>query len=136
MSDGERQIEVIATTWDALESGDRERMRSLADEVVHPECEWTPLLSGVDGRTYYGPEGMVEFFEEWLESFSPRYLDRRFERLDDDTVLASCRLEVEGRETGAGVDREIAVLGEFDGDLLRRLRSFDSRAAALEAVHA
>jgi hypothetical protein len=136
MSDSERQIEVFASTWDAFESGDRERVRSLADEAVHPDCEFAPLLIGVDGRTYRGPEGMVELLEEWLETFSPRYLDRQFEQPRDDMVLASCRLKLQGRESGVGIDREIAVLGEFDGDLLRRIRSYDSRATALEAADA
>ena len=136
MSDLPRNAEIIARSWDAVESGDREQVRAMAAEHVHPECEWTPLLSGVDGRTYRGPEGMAEFFEEWLDSFVPVYEDREFEQLDEDTVLASCRLKIEGRESGVGIDREIALIAEFEDGRLRRGRVYDSRAEAMEAVDA
>jgi ketosteroid isomerase-like protein len=128
------QIEAVRRTWDAVESGDREDLRALAAEAVHPDCEWTPLLSGVDGRTYHGPDGMVEFFEEWLGSFSPRYEDREYEQLSDDVVLASCRMWIQSRETGVEMQREIAVLTQFENDLLRRGRAYDSRAEAIEAA--
>src|SRR5262249_46169066 len=89
------QIEAVRKAWDAVERGDMEGLRALAAEAVHPDCEWTPLLAGVDGRTYHGPEGMVAFFSEWLDAFSPRYEDRDFEQLSDDVVLATCRLSIE-----------------------------------------
>jgi ketosteroid isomerase-like protein len=136
MSDAERNAEVVGRTWDALESGDREQVRTIAAELVHPECEWTPLLSGVDGRSYRGPEGMVEFFDDWLDTFAPTYDDRQFEQIDDDTVLAVCRLSMEGRESGVGIDREIALIAEFEDGRLRRGRVYDSRAAAVEAASA
>ena len=128
------QVEAVRRTWDAVERGDREALRALAAEAVHPDCEWTPLLAGVDGRTYHGPEGMLTFFSEWLDSFVPRYEDREFEQLSDDVVLASCRMWIEGRESGAGIDREIALLTQFDNGLLRRGRAYDSRREAIEAA--
>jgi len=128
------QIESVRRTWDAVERGDRERLRALAAEAVHPDCEWTPLLAGVDGRTYHGPDGMVEFFGEWLESFSPRYENREYEQLSDDVVLASCRMWIESRETGVEMEREIAVLTQFEDGLLHRGRAYDSRGEAIEAA--
>lgn len=136
MSDFARNTEIIDRSWDAVQSGDREQVRAMAAELVHPKCEWTPLLSGVDGRTYHGPEGMAEFFEEWLDSFVPAYEDREFKELDDGSVLASCRLKVEGRESGVGIDREIALIAEFEDGQLRRGRVYDSRAEAMEAANA
>ena len=128
------QIEAVRRTWDAVERGDREELRALAAEAVHPDCEWTPLLAGVDGRTYHGPDGMVEFFGEWLESFSPRYENREYEQLSDDVVLASCRMWIESRETGVEMEREIAVLTQFEDGQLRRGRAYDSRREAIEAA--
>jgi ketosteroid isomerase-like protein len=133
VTDSMSNIEAVQRAWDAVERGDWEGLRSLAAEAVHPDCEWTPLLAGVDGRTYHGPDGMVEFFEEWLESFAPRYEDREFEELSDDVVLATCRMWIEGRGTGVGLEREIAVLAQFEGGLLRRGRAYDSRGEAIEA---
>jgi ketosteroid isomerase-like protein len=128
------QIEAVRRTWDAVERGDREALRALAAEAVHPDCEWTPLLAGVDGRVYHGPEGMVEFFSEWLDAFEPRYEDREYEQLSDEVVLATCHLRIEGRETGVGIEREVAVVTQFEDGLLRRGRAYDSRAEAVEAV--
>ena len=136
MSDLSRNAEIINRSWDAVQTGNREQVRAMAAELVHPECEWTPLLSGVDGRTYHGPDGMAEFFEEWLDSFVPAYQDREFEELDGGAVLATCRLTVEGRESGVGLDREIALIAEFEDGRLRRGRVYDSRAAALDAANA
>ena len=136
MSDEVRNAEIVGRAWDALESGDREQVRAMAAELVHPECEWTPLLTGVDGRSYHGPAGMVEFFDDWLDTFAPTYDDRRFEQIDDDTVLAICRLGMQARESGVGLDREIALIAEFEDGLLRRGRVYDSRAEAMEAANA
>ena len=131
----ERQFAAVDATWDAVERDDRARLSALADEFVHPDCEWTPLVAGVDGRTYRGPEGMVAFFGEWLESFNPRYEDRRFEEVAENIVLASCRMRIEGRESQVGIDREIALVAVFDdGGLLRRGQAYDSRAAAVEGA--
>ena len=131
----ERQFAAVDATWDAVERNDRERLRALADELVHPECEWTPLLAGVDGRTYLGPEGMIAFFGDWLESFNPRYEDREFEEVAEDVVLASCRLSIEGRESQVGIDRDIALLAVFGDDgLLRKGRAYDTREAALQGA--
>jgi ketosteroid isomerase-like protein len=134
VTDPTTQIEAVRRTWDAVERGDREGLRALAAEAVHPDCEWTPLLAGVDGRTYHGPDGMVEFFEEWLESFSPRYENREYEQLSDDVVLASCRMWIESRETGVEMEREIAVLTQFEDGLLRSGKAYDSRGEAIEAA--
>ena len=134
MTDSMSPIEAVRRTWDTVERGDMEGLRALAAEAVHPDCEWTPLLAGVDGRTYRGPDGMVAFFSEWLDAFSPRYEDRQFEQLSDDVVLANCRLLIEGRETGVGIEREIAVVTQFEDGLLRRGQAFDSRGEAIEAA--
>jgi hypothetical protein len=117
-----------------VEKGDTEGLRKLAAEAVHPECEWTPLLSGVDGRTYRGPDGMVEFFTEWLGAFSPRYEDREFEQLSDNVVLATCRMSLESRETGVAMEREVAVISQYEDGLLRRGQAYDSRAEAIEGA--
>ena len=127
-------FEAVERTWDAVESGDRERLRALAEELVAPDCEWTPLLSGIDGRTYRGPDGMVAFFGDWLSSFAPRYEDRAFEQVGDGVVVARCTLMIEGRESGVGIDREVALVVEFEGGLLQRGRAFDSRDEAIRAA--
>ena len=129
-----REIEIMNRSWDAIERDDRDGFRAIIQESTHPTLEWTPLLSGVDGRTYHGPDGMVEFFEEWLESFVPRYEDRQFEELGSGVILAHCRVHLESRGSGVSMDQEIDMLMEWQDGLLRRGRAFDTRAAALEAA--
>ena len=134
MSQPISQREILNRAWDTVEREDREGLRVLAAQTVHPDCEWIPLLSGVDGRTYHGPDGMVEFFTEWLDAFKPRYEDRGFEQLSDDTILGTCRLRLESRETGMSMDREIALIGRFEDGLLRQGRVYDSRSEAMDAA--
>ena len=134
MTDSMSPIQAVERTWDTVERGDREGLRELAAEAVHPDCEWTPLLAGVDGRTYHGPEGMVAFFTEWLDAFEAHYEEREFEQLSDDVVLSSCRLRIEGRETGVEMEREIGLLTQFEDGLLRRGQAYDSREQAIEAA--
>ena len=134
MTDPMSPIEAVRRTWDTVEHQDRAGLRALAAEAVHPDCEWTPLLAGVDGRTYHGPDGMVAFFSEWLDAFAPRYENREFEQLSDDVVLARCRLSIQSRETGVEMEREIAVLAQFEDGLLRRGRVYDSREEAVDAA--
>ena len=134
MTDPMSRIETVRRTWDTVERDDRAGLRALAAESVHPDCEWTPLLAGVDGRTYHGPDGMVAFFERMARRVRAPLRGSRVRGTSDDVILASCRLSLESRETGVEIEREIALLAQCEDGLLRRGRAFDSRAEAVEAA--
>jgi hypothetical protein len=70
-----------------------------------------------------------------MDAFAPRYLDRAYDPVGGDLLVASCRLRIEGRESGVGIDRDAALVCEFDeAGLLRRGWAYNSRAEALGAA--
>jgi ketosteroid isomerase-like protein len=130
----EPNLEAIARFHDAMETGDREALADLVREIAHPEAEWTPLVTEVEGGAYRGREGVLAFFDDFLGSFEVRYDDRELRALDDRAVLMLCRMEVKGRGSGAGASQEMGVLYEFEDGRLRRGRAFPSHGAALAAA--
>ena len=58
------------------------------DELCHPEAEWRPLLTGVDGRVYHGQEGLREFWRELFDAFEKvEWKDVEVRSADDRVVL-------------------------------------------------
>jgi ketosteroid isomerase-like protein len=133
-------IEQIQALNDALQRGDREGFRELIEGVIHPDCEWQPLITGVEGADHYrGREGMAEFFDDFIGSFEVRYVEQEFRPVGDRGVLMLTVMRVRGRESGVEVSREVGCIFEFEDGLVRRARAYESHAeaaAAAEALHA
>lgn len=127
-------LEAIARFHDAMEAGDREALADLVREIAHPDAEWSPLVTEVEGGAYRGREGVLSFFEDFLGAFEVRYDDRNLRALDDRAVLMLCHMELKGRGSGAGVAQEMGVLYEFEDGLLRRGYAYPSHGAALAAA--
>jgi SnoaL-like domain len=130
----EANVETIRRFHDAMETGDRRALGELVREIAHPEAEWRPLVTEVEGDAYRGKDGVFAFFDDFLGSFEVRYEDRDLRAVDDRAVVMLCRMELKGRGSGAVVAQEMGVLYEFDGALLRRGRAYPSRADALTAA--
>jgi hypothetical protein len=130
----EANVETIRRFHDAMEAGDRRALAELVREIAHPDAEWTPLVTEVEGDAYRGKDGVFAFFDDFLGSFEVRYDDRDLRAVDDTAVLMLCRMELKGRGSGAAVAQEMGVLYEFEGALLRRGRAYPSREAALAAA--
>jgi hypothetical protein len=127
-------IERLQAMNEAIERGDRDEFGSLIAAVIHVDCDWTPLITAVEGRSYKGREGMVAFFEDFLGSFEVRYLDPEFRPLGDAAVLLLTTMQMCGRDSGVEVLRELGVIFEFEEGLVRRARAYDShREATAEA---
>lgn len=119
---------------ETIERRDRETAKRQIGEFWHEDCEWSPLIAGVEGEsTYHGREGVLQFFEDFLGSFDVSYRDIEFEQIGDAVVWLST-MSVRGRESGVEVDRELGVVYEFEGDLIRRGRAYESHSAALAAA--
>jgi ketosteroid isomerase-like protein len=109
-------------------SGDFETVIAyLAEDVVWEEDpEWP------DGQTWHGHEGVRASFRERLESTSISVeIDELIAR--GDRVLTLMRWTAEGQGSGAvGVLRP-AVIYEFEGTLVKRVRFFLDQERAREA---
>jgi ketosteroid isomerase-like protein len=130
-----RNVEALRDLLDATERRDRQLLRA-GSALVHPDYEWSPLISGVEGRVYRGHEGVGSFLEDLLGSFDVRYADRDLRAIGDRAVLLLCTLEMRGLQSGAGASQELGVLWEFEAGRIRRGRAYDSHAEALAAAEA
>ena len=119
---------------EAMEAGDEDTLTALAREIAHPDGEWTPLVVGVEGKTYRGSDGWGEFFADFLETFEVRYADPEFRSVGEEDVLMLCTMELRGRGSGVDVSQEMGALFEFEGGRLRRGRAYPSHAEALAAA--
>jgi hypothetical protein len=130
------RIELIRRARSASESGDREAFGRAIEELVHPDCEWEPLIAGVEGRHYRGPEGMLAFYDDYLAAFEVRYEDTEYRPIGEDTVLELTTMRVRGRQSDVEVQRELGVVYQFDADRVRYGRAYDSHAQAIEDAEA
>jgi ketosteroid isomerase-like protein len=129
-----RVEEMLRVSAESIERRDREAGKRQIEAFWHEDCEWSPLIAGVEGAsTYHGREGVLQFFEDFLGSFEVRYHDIEFEQVGDVVIWLS-RMEVRGRESGVEVERELGVVYELDEGLIRHGKAYDSHAAALRAA--
>jgi len=129
----EELMELIRSGMLAIQDGDREALERAVAGSWHEECEWVPLLAGVEGETYHGRDGLVSFYLDLLDSFEIRYQDLELRRIANSIVVLT-EMSSRGRESGVVVGTELGILCELDGDLIRRGKAYDSHAAAIAAA--
>ena len=129
-------IERLQAVNDAIERGDRDGFRRLVDELMHPEAEWIPLITAVEGRGYRGHDGVMDFYDDLAGSFGVSYTDTEFRTVGDSAVLALENMHLRGHESEIEAVYEIGVLYEFDGDRVRRAQVYESQAEAIAAAEA
>jgi ketosteroid isomerase-like protein len=129
-------LEAISRAYAALEADDREALVALVDEAIHPECEWVPFVTGVEGRTYRGRDGMLEFIEDFLGTFSVRYEIETVRPVGASAALVLGSMTLTGRESGVEIPQELGAVFEFEDGLIRRGKASDQATAmaAAEAV--
>jgi hypothetical protein len=130
-----RRVEAMfEASSDAIQRRDDESAARLIPEFWHPECEWRPLIAGVEGtRSYRGHAGVRQFFDDLTSSFEVNYRDRRFIEVGESVVFLST-MELRGRGSDVDVERELGVVYEFDGELIKRATAYESHQAALDAA--
>ncbi len=113
---------------------DREALRGVIAELWHEDCEWFPLIAGVEGATTYrGRDGIMSFYEDFWGTFEVAYLEPEF-RVVGNTVVYLSTMDLRARESGLELTRELGVVYEIDGEQIRIGRAYDSHAVALEAA--
>ena len=113
-----------------------DRKIEAALKFAHPDIEWQTLDAFPDGGTFRGPEGVLSFFQTWLDTFKGFRLHlERCEALDEHRVLAMLRVSGEGVESGVEVESpSFFQLLEYRDGLLIRARMFQTESEALEAA--
>ena len=103
--------------------------------LVTPDLEWWPAVRrAYGGGCYRGREGFERFAavisEVWEE------LQNTAEEFRDlgDRVLVLGRLRGRGKGSGAQVEAPLAMILDFRGDRIRRMRAYLDRAEAFRAA--
>jgi ketosteroid isomerase-like protein len=129
-------VELVEAMMGLVERNEQQPLAELVDEHAHPDVEWTPLIAVAIEGVYRGRDGVRRFFEDLLDSFEVRYHELEFRQFGDDVVLALCRMDLRGRESGVETSTHAGTVYEFKDGQLRRGRVYDDHAEAVSAAEA
>jgi hypothetical protein len=129
-------IEQLQAVNDAIERGDREEFRRLIERLMHPEAEWRPLITAVEGDGYRGHAGVMDFYDDLAGSFKVAYRDVEFRTIGENVVLALENMCLRGHESEVEAVYPVGVIYEFDGGRVRRAQVYESQADAIAAAEA
>lgn len=128
----EESIESLKRGYEAFSSGDLEA----ALAFIHPEVEWHEFREtpGRGGAVYRGHEGMREVVRDWSAWEDLKSEVEEGVSVSDDSVLLMVRIS--GRVPGSAqrMEASIAHLWTMRDGKGYRMKSFWSRAEALEAA--
>jgi ketosteroid isomerase-like protein len=121
--------EAFQRACDAWNAGDFEGW--LAD--AHPQFEYEPgiVIGPAHGGTdvYRSRDRLRRMFDEWHSLWKMEFTANEIEEIGDwIVVLGQARMT--GVQSGATVEQKIAWIMQFEGDLVRRMRSFPSHEEA------
>jgi ketosteroid isomerase-like protein len=128
----QENVERVRETVEAMNARDIET----ALKAVHPDIEWRTLDAFPDAGTYRGPEGVLAFFQTWLDTFRDFQLHlEKCAVVDEHRVLAGLRVSGIGAESGVEVKSpQFFQLIEFRDGQMIRARMFPTEREALEAA--
>ena len=125
----QENVEVVRRNHDAFER------QEIAIEGWDPEGEWIPAMAGaVEGKTYRGTEGLLNYSREFFGSFSEVRLENfQFKDLGD-RVLVLYEFRVRGHDSGVAMHQSGGALFTFRSGKIIHGCSFLSQDEALEAA--
>lgn len=125
----EENVELFRKATDAWNRGDLEAYL----EHLHPEGEWYPGVTAVEGGVVLGHDGLKKWWADVHATFE--VLSVTFDEVRDlgDAVLGLGRARGRSR-SGIPVDRDYAVLTRYRDGLAVTSRAFSSHEEALEAA--
>jgi len=127
----EELIARAKASYDAFNRGDNEG----ALQFMHPEIEWrTYLVPGPGGGTYRGHDGVRQLWTDVRTIFEDFRNEAEDFFTEQNRVVVFVRFTGRGRGSGADVEARLAHLFEFEDDLVRRVRTYEERDAALAAA--
>jgi ketosteroid isomerase-like protein len=87
---------------------------------LRPDFEWV-VPDHPEGELRRGPEGVMEFFLEWIEPFEDLEVDWDIQEVAPGRALALVEMRGRGRESGAPVKMQFAQLWTFSGRSAERM---------------
>ena len=124
-------VEIVKAMNAAYLRGDVE----LALQTLHADLEWYGTVGGIDENTLArGHDEVIAAFADNLATWESLKLD--YERYIDagDQVVVFVHEIARGRESGAEVETDTAVVFTLNAGKVVRARAFMNRAEALQAA--
>jgi ketosteroid isomerase-like protein len=136
VSTREANLEILRRWSDTFRDEGFEAALGMTEEIFDPEVEFSPLLAReVEGRTYYGHDGLRAFFRELNEMLGDvRYEPAVYEPVTDDVIVLLTRIVGTGRGSSVPIGQDLAMVYEFRGGLIRRMTAYGSREEAFRAA--
>jgi ketosteroid isomerase-like protein len=133
MSHKNDNVRIVRTTIASINSRDLDRALEAADQDF--EADWSNSIAPQGGGVYRGRERARELFESFLEAWEEfRWEPQEIIAVDDARVVVVNRVRGRGRGSGVEVDATGAQLWTISGGKVRRIKLYQSKADALEAV--
>lgn len=127
----QENVDIVRRIFEAFNSEDIELILSLTHADF--ELEVPPALSA-EPDIYHGHEGMRRYWESFKDAMDEIRIRPEDLRDAGEDVVAAIHLSAKGRRTAIAVEqRSVGVWTISDGKVIR-IRSYASRAEALEAV--
>jgi ketosteroid isomerase-like protein len=98
------------------------------------DVEIVPLRAAMEGTSYRGPEAFAAFAADSEEAWEELVFHVEAVREADERAVAIGQLSARARVTGADVSTRLAMLFEFKGDQISKLRTYADVDEALEAA--
>ena len=110
-------VALVEASIEAFNSRDRNAMR----RMMAPGAEIVPMRAALEEIAYRGPEALDRFWADTEESWSEVELELLEVEQGTEAVLALVRMRAVGRETGAPVEMDLALVVEIESGRFRRL---------------
>jgi ketosteroid isomerase-like protein len=124
-------VELVRAVFDSFNRGDVDgALERVADDS---ELDWSSSIGPAKG-VYRGREGFRELWTSYLEAFELRWDPEEIVEVDESRLIVMNHIRGRGRGSGVGVDVVAAQLWTISEAKVRRVKLYQSKAEALEAV--
>jgi ketosteroid isomerase-like protein len=127
----QRNLELTRRGFEAYNAGDYEGVVAL----LHPDVELYADDELLNGGSFHGHDGFMQWSAEWLEAWDEFRIEARsIETLGENAILVDTHQIARG--AGSGVDVEMDVFWAFEArdGKLRRMHLYAARERALDAI--
>jgi hypothetical protein len=127
----QENVALVRVTIEAYNTGE---VQLIADQV-HPQIEVLTGPSLINAGTYWGPDGLLQWLEQWNEAWDEFQLSiEELEPVGERHVLAVIRQSGRGRGSGVEIEGQVAHVYEFEDGICTRFHLYadedEARAAA------
>ena len=125
-------VELVRRVFELINRGDVDAALEVAADDV--EMDWSNSIGPAKG-VYRGKDEVRALWASFVEAFEDLHWEpEEIIEVGESTVIAVNHMRTHGRESGVEVDAVGAQLWTITGGTARRVKLYQSKADALEAV--